>query len=83
MGFCSEADVEEFTKSVPEFERMLLHIADEEQHLHFHVRNIDPIKQWKLSPIDLGSRKRWGGPHHSQRGLSRAYPHPRGAAVGS
>lgn len=70
MGFCSEADVEEFFRSVPEFERMLVRsgtilvkfwfsITDQEQHLRFHVRNIDPIKQWKLSPMDLESRQRW------------------------
>jgi len=70
MGFCSEADVEEFFRSVPEFERMLVRsgiilvkfwfsITDEEQHVRFHVRNIDPIKQWKLSPMDLESRQRW------------------------
>ncbi len=70
MGFCSEADVEEFFKSVPEFERMLVRsgtilikywfsITDQEQHLRFHVRNMDPIKQWKLSPMDLESRRRW------------------------
>ena len=70
MGFCSEADVEEFFTSVPEFERMLVRsgiilikywfsITDEEQHLRFHVRNVDPIKQWKLSPMDLESRRRW------------------------
>jgi polyphosphate kinase len=70
MGFCSEADVEEFFRSVPEFERMLVRsgtilikywfsITDQEQHLRFHVRNIDPIKQWKLSSIDLEARQRW------------------------
>ncbi|WP_072392213.1 polyphosphate kinase 2 [Hyphomicrobium sp. CS1BSMeth3] len=70
MGFCSEDDVEEFFRSVPEFERMLVRsgtilikywfsITDEEQHLRFHVRNVDPIKQWKLSPMDLESRQRW------------------------
>jgi polyphosphate kinase len=70
MGFCSEADVEEFFKSVPEFERMLVRsgtilikywfsITDQEQHLRFHVRNVDPMKQWKLSPMDLESRRRW------------------------
>jgi polyphosphate kinase 2 len=70
MGFCSEADVEEFFRSVPEFERMLVRsgtilikywfsITDQEQHLRFHVRNVDPIKQWKLSPMDLESRQRW------------------------
>jgi polyphosphate kinase len=70
MGFCSEADVEEFFRSVPEFERMLVRsgtilikywfsITDQEQHLRFHVRNVDPIKQWKLSAIDLEARQRW------------------------
>jgi polyphosphate kinase 2 len=70
MGFCTEADVEEFFRSVPEFERMLVRsgivivkywfsISDEEQHLRFLGRIHDPLKQWKLSPMDLESRKRW------------------------
>ena len=70
MGFCSEADVEEFFRSVPEFERMLVRsgirlikywfsITDEEQHLRFLGRIHDPLKQWKLSPMDLESRRRW------------------------
>ena len=70
MGFCSEADVEEFFKDVPEFERMLVRsgiilikywfsISDDEQHLRFQMRIHDPIKQWKLSPMDLESRRRW------------------------
>jgi polyphosphate kinase 2 len=70
MGFCSEADVEEFYRSVPEFEKMLVRsgiilikywfsITDEEQHLRFQMRIHDPIKQWKLSPMDLESRRRW------------------------
>jgi len=70
MGFCSESDVEEFFRSVPEFERMLVRsgtilikywfsITDREQNLRFHIRNVDPIKQWKLSPMDLESRQRW------------------------
>ncbi len=70
MSFCSDAEVEEFFRSVPEFERMLVRsgtilikywfsITDEEQHLRFHVRNVDPIKQWKLSTMDLESRQRW------------------------
>lgn len=70
MGFCSEADVEEFFRSVPEFERMLVRsgitlikywfsITDEEQHLRFQMRIHDPLKQWKLSPMDLESRRRW------------------------
>jgi polyphosphate kinase len=70
MGFCSADQVEEFFETVPEFERMLVRsgcvlikywfsITDEEQHLRFHMRNTDPLKQWKLSPMDLESRRRW------------------------
>ncbi|HTH98152.1 MAG TPA: polyphosphate kinase 2 [Stellaceae bacterium] len=70
MGFCSDADLEEFFHTVPEFERMLVRsgiilikywfsITDEEQHLRFQMRIHDPIKQWKLSPMDLESRRRW------------------------
>jgi len=70
MGFCSEADVEEFFRSVPEFERMLVRsgiilikywfsITDDEQQLRFLMRIHDPLKQWKLSPMDVESRRRW------------------------
>jgi polyphosphate kinase 2 len=70
MGFCSESDVEEFFRSVPEFERMLVRsgiilikywfsITDEEQHLRFTMRIQDPLKQWKLSPMDVQARARW------------------------
>lgn len=70
MGFCTEADVEEFFRSVPEFERMLVRsgivllkywfsITDEEQALRFNMRIADPLKQWKLSPMDVESRRRW------------------------
>jgi polyphosphate kinase len=70
MGFASENQVEEFFRDVPEFERMLVRsgillvkywfsITDEEQQLRFLMRIHDPIKQWKLSPMDLQSRVRW------------------------
>ena len=70
MGFCTEAEVEEFFRSVPEFERMLVRsgtilikywfsITDREQNLRFQMRNIDPLKQWKLSPMDLESITKW------------------------
>jgi polyphosphate kinase 2 len=70
MGFCSDAQVEEFFHTVPEFEKMLIRsdivlikywfsITDDEQHLRFSMRIHDPIKQWKLSPMDLESRRRW------------------------
>src|SRR5262249_6726604 len=70
MGFCTEEQVDEFFRSVPEFERMLVRsgvillkywfsITDEEQHFRFQMRILDPLKQWKLSPMDLESRSRW------------------------
>ncbi|MDZ4357780.1 MAG: polyphosphate kinase 2 [Variovorax sp.] len=70
MGFCSDEQYEEFFRSVPEFEKMLVRsgiqlikywfsISDEEQHLRFLGRIHDPLKQWKLSPMDLESRRRW------------------------
>lgn len=70
MGFCSDEQYEEFFRTVPEFEKMLVRsgiqlikywfsISDEEQHSRFLGRIHDPLKQWKLSPMDLESRKRW------------------------
>jgi polyphosphate kinase len=70
MGFASPAQVEEFFRDVPEFERMLVRsgivvvkywfsITDQEQQLRFLMRIHDPMKQWKLSPMDLQSRVRW------------------------
>mgnify|MGYP005852688515 CR=1 FL=1 len=70
MGFATEDEVEEFFRDVPEFERMLVRsgvtlvkywfsITDEEQQMRFLMRIHDPMKQWKLSPMDLQSRVRW------------------------
>lgn len=70
MGFASEEQVEQFFQDTPEFERMLVRsgirlikywfsITDEEQQLRFLMRIHDPLKQWKLSPMDLQSRVRW------------------------
>ena len=70
MGFCTDDQYEEFFRTVPEFERMLVRsgiqvikywfsISDEEQHARFLGRIHDPLKQWKLSPMDLESRRRW------------------------
>jgi polyphosphate kinase 2 len=64
MGFCTPGELEEFFRSVPEFERMLVRsgiilirywfsITDEEQEFRFRMRIHDPLKQWKLSPMDL------------------------------
>jgi polyphosphate kinase len=70
MGFCTQEECEEFLRTVPEFERMLVRsgiilikywfsITDEEQHFRFTMRIADRLKQWKLSPMDLQSRVRW------------------------
>ena len=70
MGFCNDDQYEEFFRSAPEFERMLVRsgiqvikywfsISDDEQKLRFLGRIHDPLKQWKLSPMDLESRRRW------------------------
>lgn len=70
MGFCSDEQYEEFFRTTPEFEKMLIRsgiqlikywfsITDEEQQLRFHSRQHDPMKQWKLSPMDVESRRRW------------------------
>jgi polyphosphate kinase len=70
MGFCTDAEYEEFLRTVPDLEKILVHsgillikywfsITDDEQHLRFMMRIHDPLKQWKLSPMDLESRRRW------------------------
>jgi polyphosphate kinase len=70
MGFCTDAEYEEFFHSAPEFEKMLVRsgiilikywfsITDEEQSFRFLMRMYDPLKQWKLSSMDLESRRRW------------------------
>jgi polyphosphate kinase 2 len=70
MGFATSEQVEQFFRDVPEFERMLgrsgiillkywFSITDEEQQMRFLMRIHDPMKQWKLSPMDLQSRVRW------------------------
>jgi polyphosphate kinase 2 len=70
MGFCSDDDYQEFLRSCPEFERMLVRsgillvkywfsVSDEEQERRFQDRLTDPTKRWKLSPMDVESRSRW------------------------
>lgn len=70
MGFCDDNEYQEFFHTVPDFERMLsrsgiqvikywFSISDEEQYSRFLSRVHDPLKQWKLSPMDLESRRRW------------------------
>jgi polyphosphate kinase 2 len=70
MGFCTEEEYQEFLRSSPEFERMLVRsgikvikywfsVSDAEQERRFQSRLDDPTKRWKLSPMDLESRARW------------------------
>lgn len=70
MGFCNEDEYQEFLRSCPEFERMLIRsgiilikywfsVSDEEQERRFQDRLNDPTRRWKLSPMDLQSRSRW------------------------
>ena len=70
MGFCTEDEYEEFLRSCPEFERMLIRsgivlvkywfsVSDEEQERRFQAPHQAPRKRWKLSPMDLESRARW------------------------
>jgi len=70
MGFCTEEEYQEFLRSCPEFEKMLIRsgiilikywfsVSDEEQELRFQARIDDPTKRWKLSPMDLESRSKW------------------------
>ncbi len=70
MGFCTEAQYQEFMQSCPEFERMLIRsgirlikywfsVSDDEQEKRFQDRMNNPTKRWKLSPMDLESRKHW------------------------
>jgi len=77
MGFCSDDEYEDFFRSVVEFERMLIRskitlvkywfsITDEEQELRFQARVNDPLKQWKLSPMDMESRRRWEDYTHAK-----------------
>jgi polyphosphate kinase 2 len=70
MGYCSEEEYREFLRSCPEFERMLVRsgiilikywfsVSDDEQERRFQARLTDPVRRWKLSPMDLESRRKW------------------------
>ncbi len=70
MGFCTEEEYQDFLRSCPEFEKMLIRsgitlikywfsVSDEEQERRFQARIDDPTKRWKLSPMDLESRSKW------------------------
>ena len=70
MGFCTDDEYEVFMRQAPEFERMLVEsgihltkfwfsVTEAEQRTRFAIRQIDPVRQWKLSPMDLESLGRW------------------------
>jgi polyphosphate kinase 2 len=70
MGFCTEEEYQEFLRSCPFFERMLVRsgiilikywfsVSDHVQEERFQARNNDPVRRWKLSPMDMESRRRW------------------------
>ncbi len=72
MDFCSEGEYQEFMRQVPEFERMMVRngthfikfwfsVSRQEQRRRFKERRVHPLKQWKLSPIDLASLDKWDG----------------------
>ena len=70
MGFCTPEEYLEFMREAPEFERMLVHsgidltkfwfsVTQAEQRTRFVIRQVDPVRQWKLSPMDIKSLDRW------------------------
>jgi len=70
MGFCTDEEYQEFMRTCPEFERMLVRsgitlikywfsVSDEEQERRFQSRLQDPTRRWKLSPMDVESRSKW------------------------
>jgi polyphosphate kinase len=72
MGFCTDEEYWEFMREAPEFERMLVRsglsltkfwfsVAPGEQRTRFIIRRIDPVRQWKLSPMDIESLDKWDG----------------------
>ena len=72
MGFCTQREYDEFMREAPEFEHMLIHsglhltkfwfsVTRSEQRTRFIIRRVDPVRQWKLSPMDIESLDKWGG----------------------
>ena len=70
MGFCTDEEYEEFMREAPEFERMLVNsglhltkfwfsVSTGEQHTRFAIRRVDPVRRWKLSPMDVESLDKW------------------------
>ena len=92
MGFCTEEEYQEFLRSCPEFERMLVRsgimlvkywfsVSDDEQERRFQARLDDPTKRWKLSPMDLQSRARWVEYSMAKDEMFALHRHQAGALV--
>ena len=92
MGFCTEEEYQEFLRSCPEFERMLVRsgiilvkywfsVSDAEQERRFQGRIDDPTKRWKLSPMDLESRARWVEYSRAKDEMFAPHRHQAGALV--
>lgn len=73
MGFCSDEEYERFLQDAPRFERMLtatgidlvkfwFSVSRTEQLTRFAIRQVDPVRQWKLSPMDIASLDKWDAP---------------------
>ncbi|MCU1477508.1 MAG: ppk2 [Subtercola sp.] len=71
MGFCTDDQYDEFIRQTPAFERMLVgdgidlikfwfSVSADEQRTRFAIRHVDPVRQWKLSPMDIASLDKWG-----------------------
>ncbi|MBF0421312.1 MAG: polyphosphate kinase 2 [Magnetococcales bacterium] len=80
MGFCNRDEVREFLRSVPQFEEMLVKsgiilfkfyfsVSKEEQAARFNRRETDPLKQWKLSPVDKESQDKWNDYTHAKEDM--------------
>jgi len=80
MGFCSDAEYQEFMRQAPEFERHLVRsgvhlikfwfsVSQAEQRRRFKEREVHPLKQWKLSPVDLASLNKWDDYTRAKEGM--------------
>lgn len=89
MGFCTDDEYEDFMRSVPEFERMLTRsgiylfkfwfsVSREEQLKRFQKRQKDPLKHWKLSPMDLASIEKWDDYRSAKEAMFTRTDHPDG-----
>ena len=93
MGFCTEEEHENFLQQVPQFERLLIgegisltkfwfSVTPGEQHTRFAIRQIDPVRQWKLSPTDIALLDKWDAYTAAKVTMFQPHGHARGALDG-